>query len=233
MKKTSKLTILLYAYFAICIIHSSYSFYSYVKNYFNNDKIENTKEQDDKLVQNAKEKEDVKLEENLPKNNISKNHYVFAKNSNVNTITEDMILDDSEFLKYRKRYNYYLNKYFTTNHLKGLKEIVIADAEMFSDGSCGITESIDGKSFIIIASKYEDNTVIVHEALHAVHAYHIELFDTKYKNKWLKCNDYVSDYAKTNVYEDFAETGTKYLFGDTLIKNKKFQFFSDFYNEIK
>ena len=224
---------LLYVYFAICIIHSSYSFYLYIKNYFNEDKIENTQEHDQKQTENIKEQEKVKPEEKLPKNTISKNNYTFAKNSDVNSISEDMILDDSEFLKYKKRYNYYLNKYFTPNHLKGLKEIVIADAEMFSDGSCGITQSIDEKSYIVIASRYEDNSVIVHEALHAVQAYYLNLFNKKYKNRWLKCDEYVSEYAKTNIYEDFAETGTAYLIGDTLSKNKKFQIFSEFYNEIK
>lgn len=233
MKKLSKFTMFLYAYFFICIIHSTYSFYVYGKDFFTRDKKEVAKTDTltnvikDTIVNTEKELNPIS------KTPIGSFQYKFLKNSNIIPIVDEIVLNDQEFKEYKKEYNYYLNKYFTSNQLKGIKEIVIADAEMFDDGSSGITESINQNSYILMACKANDSTVIIHEACHAFHAYYIGVFDRLYKDKWLKCNKYVSEYAKTNIYEDFAETGTAYLLGDTLTYNPKFKLFADFYKQTK
>lgn len=228
---------ILYIYFAICILHSSYSFYLYGKNYFIHENKQEVKKEKIKAPISSNKSVSIKPEKDIKKNEyktvIGAFQYSFLKNSNVVPISDDIVLNDQEFSKYKKEYNYYLNKYFSLNHLKGIKEIVIADAEMFDDKSNGITESINQYSYIVMASKSGDSTCIVHEACHAFQAYYIDNFNTYYKDKWLKCKQYVSKYAKTNLYEDFAETGTAYLMGDTLIPNPKFKLFADFYNSIK
>lgn len=229
---------ILYVYFAICILHSSYAFYLYGKNYFfpSKDKTEVKKEIIKKPITSKTSyvsKPEKHIEEKSYKTKIGAFQYSFLKNSNVVPISDEIVLNDLEFTKYKKEYNYYLNKYFSLKHLKGIKEIVIADAEMFDDKSSGITESINGSSYIVMASKSGDSTCIVHEACHAFQAYYIDIFNMYYKDKWAKTKKYVSDYAKTNLYEDFAETGTAYLMGDTLVPNPKFKLFADFYNRVK
>lgn len=235
MKKLTKFTMFLYAYFFICIIHSTYTFFIYSKNYFTGTKNEKSTilvDKKDSLVSVVDTSHTITtpIASRIP---IGSFQYTFLKNSNVVPVNDELVLNDSEFTKYKKQYNYYLNKYFSPKQLKGVKEIVIADAELFDDGSVGITESINNNSYIIMASKANDSTVIIHEACHAFQAYYMDIFNTQYKSEWLKCKKYVSDYAKTNLYEDFAETGTAYLMGDTLKPNPKFKLFADFYKQTK
>lgn len=231
--KKSKLTIVLYIYFFICIIHSSYEFYKMGKNFFYPQTEKTVIEQKNSINKPTKSKSVHTSNKPVVRTQITQFNYNFEKNNELYPIENDIVMNDNDFNMYKKEYNYLLNKYFTKNQLKGIQGIIIADAEMFTGKAIGITESINGDSYITIAARSNDSMCIVHEACHAMMAKYIDVFNIFYKDKWVKSKKYVSDYAKSNIYEDFAETGTAYLTGDTLKFNPKFKLFEQFYNQIK
>ncbi|TXG80431.1 MAG: hypothetical protein E6R13_08010 [Spirochaetes bacterium] len=233
--KKSKLTIVLYIYFFLCIIHSSYAFYKMGKNFFY---PETEKQIQPEHKVTSTEKVTSQSSENTQPKHIARTEltqvkFNFLKNCEFYPISKDIEMNNQDFNMYKKEYNYYLNRYFTHNQLKGLEGIIIADAEMFEDGSAGVTESLNGISYITLAARNGDSTCIIHETCHAMQAKYIDVFNIYYKKRWEKCNKFVSDYAKTNIFEDFAETGTAYLIGDTSSNNPKFKIFAEFYNRIK
>ena len=61
--------------------------------------------------------------------------------------------------------------------------------------------------------------------------YDISWYSTKVLNSWMKSKDFVSGYAMTNKYEDFAESLTYYILHneDFLIKSKKSQYLKEKY----
>ncbi len=228
-----KLKLIFNIYFVICICYASYSFYNIVVDYFKKDEVK--KEEKKTVTKPQEQKTTVATTGETPLQPITKvqTNYNYLYNSKMVPVEESMVIQDSsEFNSYKKEYNLILNRLFKPKHLKGIKEIVITDSEAFGDGEIGLTESFNEISYIIIAAKSNDRYCIVHEAIHAMHIYYLDLFNKQFKNEWLKHKQYVSEYAKTNIDEDIAETGTAYLTGDTLKYNPKFKLFKQFYNQI-
>ena len=62
--------------------------------------------------------------------------------------------------------------------------------------------------------------------------YNISWYSTKVLKSWMKSSDFVSGYAMTNKYEDFAESLTYYILHnkDFLVKSKKSQYLKEKYN---
>jgi len=185
----------------------------------------------DKLNEQIKLNTDLNTKKNYSDKYFENFYIKFNKKGTYYNINNDMLISNKLFNLYKNEYVYIINKYFTKNHLNGLKEITISNSVSFNNGIRGQNLSINEDSYILMASLNNDNSILIHELLHTVQHNHIKLFNKKYKYKWLKINKYVSEYAMTNIYEDFAETGTKYLLHDTLIYNTKFKLFKKFFYE--
>ena len=154
-------------------------------------------------------------------------------------ISKKMIITDSvEFLTIAKHYLYLMNTKFTEHQLKGLKTLVISDSESFGergeyDSASGLYNMDNKASHILIAAYSDDNDrVLYHELCHVMYFDYYDEF-LKIKKEWLKSNIYVTEYATTDIDEDFAETGSFYLCGEIDEDNPKFKLFEEFFNNIK
>lgn len=131
--------------------------------------------------------------------------------SEVFVLDKSMIITDSaEFKFLRSHYRYLLASTFTAKQLSAITEITLADAEGFLSDTTkcqGQCISKAGQSYILVAVYGEEpDKVMIHEACHALFSNRQDVWKT-IQTKWMACNAYVSDYAKKNVAEDFAETG--------------------------
>lgn len=169
----------------------------------------------------------------------------FVKNSNVIPIDENMVMkDDGEFNEYAKKYDELLNRCFYPAQVKSIREIIISDCEAFGNGECGLcsTQSYGHESYssILIATKErEDERSLLHECCHTMYYDYLSIFNKDFKKRWLQYDDdFVTDYAKTDIVEDFAETGSYYLYRDNdnteeIKNNPKLKLFEEFYLKIK
>ncbi len=190
---------------------------------------------------------DIGIEENIQQSeniDISSYKIFYVKNTKIVNIEESMILhDNDEFSEYEHLYKVLIAQKFTPKQIKTIKEIVITNTESFSIdgvsdilGVCLNKRRDEYSSTILIASKHDDHLyTLLHECCHALYFNNSELFDSKYKNRWIELNQYVSNYAHTSIKEDFAETGASYLSKRTVSDDckEKLKLFEEFYNETK
>ena len=160
-------------------------------------------------------------------------------------IEDDMVLKDKQiFSNLEKEYRNLISEKFSPKQTKTIKEIIISDSYAFDSGdganSTGLCSTITynnvSTSYILIASKNDDHRfTLMHECCHALFHNNIQLFNSKYKDRWDALdNQYVSNYATTNIEEDFAETGATYLLGIEPVDCKeKLKLFAEFYKETK
>jgi len=155
-------------------------------------------------------------------------------------IEEAMVMkDETDFNEFKKMYSGILAHTFTLNQTRTIQEIIISESTSFGDGECGLceTETTNGKpkSFILIASRYEDHVrSLLHECCHALYYDRLSLFNSKYRERWNNLDGFVTQYAATSIEEDFAETGSYYLSNGYAPKCKeKLKLFEEFYNETK
>lgn len=153
--------------------------------------------------------------------------------------------DEKEFGNYEKEYKKLIAQKFTPNQIKAIEEIVISNSSEFDTGDgestiglCYTTSYQNGRSAstILIAAKNRKHLrTLLHECCHALYFDHHKLFNEKYKDRWESLDyQFVSNYATTNIREDFAETGAAYLGGectDTCVE--KVKLFEEFYNETR
>jgi len=167
--------------------------------------------------------------------------FKFVKTSRIYNIGSDMVMSDSMFDVKKNQYQTLIDKTFKGIHLKGLREILIANAYAFTNDQCGCSgesetgecQSYGNSSYIIIAAMCKhDDKVLYHEICHSMQNRFRWIFK-KIKSEWKECNHYVSAYARTSIDEDFAETGSYYLAGDTVSENPKFVLFKRFFDEVK
>ncbi|SRR6266403_2030620 len=165
----------------------------------------------------------------------------YVKKCTYISITDDMVLNDSvRFNKLKQEYNNIIIQKFTPNQIRSIKEICISNSESFDyEGSnfVGLCIAMNyNNSYILIASNDDDHlSNLLHECCHALYFDNIELFNSKYKDRWEKLNNqFVSNYAKCSIKEDFAETGETYLCKYKIVGCKeKLKLFEEFYNETK
>jgi hypothetical protein len=174
----------------------------------------------------------------------------FVQESDAFNIIDQSKLTDEEFKKYESVYKDVINKNFTSNQTRSIVEIIFSDSENFFVTSLGkseftgicLTKYLPTRSYIVIAVRNEYHIhSLVHECCHALYHKNKSLFNKKYKKRWQSINGYVSEYAKTNIEEDFAETGATYLLSyhnKIKIPNKfeyheKIKLFQEFYLETK
>ncbi len=238
--KKSKLTIYFTIYMYICVIFATYTYYKISKDYFTTTK--STATNNDTVIKCNNDSLNLIIDSlNVIIN--TKSPLVggtiglkFVNHCDMIPIEESMVMDNNlEFNKYKSQYNSILKSKFKPEHLKYIKEILISKCETFADesgenivGECTTTNNC---SYIIYAAYGADEHTIIHEVCHSIHLINEELFNSKYKDKWLKINKYVSDYAETDIYEDFAETGAYYLANNIESNNPKFKLFKQFYDE--
>src|SRR6266403_360830 len=155
-------------------------------------------------------------------------------------IGDEMLMTDE------KEYKKLLSQKFTLNQIKAIEEIIISNSSEFDTGDgestiglCYTTHHNSGKSVstILIASKnHRHLRTLLHECCHALYFDNRKLFDSKYKDRWESLDyQFVSNYATTNIKEDFAETGAAYLSGEEYGKEcvEKIKLFKEFYNETR
>lgn len=133
-----------------------------------------------------------------------------------------------EYEHYREILSGYLYSKFSPNQLKSVSSISLIGWEQLEDNVAGVTHisGYGNASAIDIAAysgDYYIETVLYHEMFHALQARYQSWFKENLQVQWITIPDFVSDYAMTNIDEDFAETGAHFLKGDTLKPNKKFE----------
>lgn len=146
--------------------------------------------------------------------------------------------DDScfkEFFYFRENLTNVIYKHFTLNQIKGINSIKLINHFCILPDSfvVGADWHFGKKSNIEIAVYCLNiQEVLFHEIFHSIYFKYYKYF-RKNKSKWLKINQFVSEYARKNIKEDFAETGSHYLKGDTLYKNEKFKIITKILKKIK
>lgn len=143
--------------------------------------------------------------------------------------------EDNQFEKHKKYLIDVILKSFTYNQLIIVDEIdLIGCTALSDDNEVGLTH-IAGTNVRIVVAAYSDalDYTITHEFMHALYFNHYPYFEQDLKTTWLTSDQYVSSYAKTDLTEDFAETGSFYLVGDTLTKNPKFKLIKLFLDYTK
>lgn len=142
------------------------------------------------------------------------------------------IINDSEFNVYKKHIQKILPKKLSPRHTILIKEIIITDSYV-DDTSEGIC-CYDGDSVrLVISTKSIDfDLTIFHEVSHAMKFTYYGNIWTDIEKEWKKCNRFVTEYAKTNIDEDFAEVGSYYLTGHFNPKNEKYNLFKYFIKAI-
>lgn len=169
----------------------------------------------------------------------------YLKNSNNLTIADDMVMtDQKEFDDFSHIYNDAISQRFSLSQINSIKEIVISDCEEFGEGECGLCRTSKTysssktytSSYILIATRKRDNIRnLLHECCHALYYDNIELFNKEFRDRWRNCTGFVSDYAETDIIEDFAETGSFYLSNATDSEEapEKTLLFKEFYLRTK
>ncbi len=214
--------------------------YNFYNDYYNNQKSLNVFEDSENKDPNAIGFEPESQTSDFPYGNIQ-----YVKNSNQIPIAEDMVMtDENEFNNYAHQYNDVLCKSFSLPQVKSIQEIIISDCSGFGDGECGLCSTTTSSSSrggtkvtssILIASRHPDHIrSLLHECCHALYFNNLDLFNREFKDRWNNCSGFVTDYAGTNIEEDFAETGSFYLSnsdaGDAL---EKISLFKEFYLKTK
>ena len=142
----------------------------------------------------------------------------------------------SEYDKYRERLSRNISKKFTDRQLSCISSISLIGWETLQDNVVGLTHTNFNSSAIDLAvfcgEEYIE-TVLYHEIMHALYFRNEEWFQTNLQLQWMMIDDYVSNYAATDLQEDIAETGAYYLRGDTSMKNKKFDLIAKFLTYTK
>lgn len=168
-------------------------------------------------------------------------NFNFVQTSTENEIEDDMVMDDSNFKIKSAHYAKLINKIFTPHQLKGLREILIMNcAEFDANDTHELGECVyDNEDCYVMLAGYAYksdvmlNEVLFHELCHVMQNSYMDEFN-KIKDEWIKYDElYVSNYAETDIDEDFAETGAHYLLGQSHSNNPKFKLFEKFFNSIK
>jgi hypothetical protein len=186
------------------------------------------------------------VKKSLTQDDINGYTITYVQNSKHFNLNDNMIMNHVEFREYSKEYKYLLSETFSINQTKTIKEIVISDSEGFNSDEYGsnlggLCLTIGGKSHILVASKNTNHEFILfHECCHALYEQRKVLFEAKYRNRWDSLTTFVSDYAKTNIEEDFAETGAYFLINylesgipEDLDCYDKLKLFEEFYLETR
>lgn len=124
---------------------------------------------------------------------------------------------------------------FSFRQIQTVDHINLIAWENLNDNILGITHSVENEDSYIDLAYYHDKRIytLYHEIWHSIHNHHFTYFETHLQSEWEKIDVFVSDYAKTNITEDIAETGAAYTAGDTLPYNPKFMLIKKFFNYTK
>jgi hypothetical protein len=120
---------------------------------------------------------------------------------------------------------------FSMKQLQSVTRIYMIGWPDFGDNVVGYTKSnsLSPKSEIEIAAECREmDEVMYHEVFHALHNTYEQYFKDEIQIRWMLLPDYVTTYARTNISEDFAETGAAFMAGDTLKENEKFELIREF-----
>lgn len=149
---------------------------------------------------------------------------------------ENSNMNSSDYNQLSDRLSGILSQYFSKKQLSCITRIHLINWQDLNNNIDGLTEGYDGGNSQIYLSIDNDCYIptLVHEVWHAIHNKNMYLFNQKYKEDWDKINDYVTDYAQTNISEDVAETGMKFILDKDEYKyNPKINLIEQFYNETK
>ena len=173
-----------------------------------------------------------------------KNKYLDKLFSNGSAEYADSKIDDlNEYDLITKDLKSVLYNNFSINQLKCIKNIRLINWKNLNNNISGITKGTENHFnntiyLPILAEEYIEN--MLHEVWHCIYFAHYSQFNRKYKKDWNSIDTYVSEYAKTNIYEDVAETGKFYsiktgkLYDLENIKdNKKFEIINNFYKDTE
>jgi hypothetical protein len=142
------------------------------------------------------------------------------------------IMDNSKLDSYSVYVRKIISKKLSSRQIALLKEIIITDSYIYdsiaNDGVCIIQDS-----FTIIVSTISDFQLnLFHELSHVMQFSYDDVWK-EIKKDWQKCKEYITNYAVTNIDEDFAEVGSYCLTGHYNPKNAKYELFKKFLNRIE
>lgn len=160
--------------------------------------------------------------------------YKIVKYSNKVTGYSYHILDDSTFKVYKNYVQNLISSKLSPRHTLLISEIILTDSYVSdSTDNAGIC-CFDGDSARILISIKDNNLdlTVFHEVCHAMKFTYDGSAWKEIEKQWKSCNKFVTDYAKTDIDEDFAEIGSYYFTGHYNAKNKKYDLFRYFIDRI-
>lgn len=181
---------------------------------------------------------------NPSENNKDVNEESFSEEQYLESILEngsveyqDSKLTESEYSTKKNNIIKILTNNFSIRQLQCINKIYMIDWEELDDDASAYTMGIENYKENNIFISTDNNgyykSSILHEVWHCIHNSHMTYFNKKYSAKWENMNDYVSDYAKTSILEDVAETGMYYCEGNINNENGKFGLIKQFYEDTK
>lgn len=144
------------------------------------------------------------------------------------------IINDSSFNYYKKYIDKTISKKLSPRHTQLISEIIITDSYIISNDTDEGICYFQGDSIIVLIStqSYNLDKTIYHEMSHAMKFTFDGSAWLEIETQWKKCNRFVTEYAKKDIDEDFAEIGAYYLTGHYNPKNKKYDLFKYFIDRI-
>lgn len=147
---------------------------------------------------------------------------------------EDSNLTDEDYQEIGNELVTLLAYKFSTRQLKCINKIYLINWEDLNDNVGGIAESSqNGRQMVnviylpIRSNNYSES--LLHETWHCIYYKHYNVFQQRF-NEWENIEDYVSEYAATDIAEDIAETGR--VFSSRLeTTNPKKQIIEDIYKQ--
>lgn len=131
-----------------------------------------------------------------------------------------------------------LNAKFSINQINSINHIYLINWEDLNDNIGGMTSTltinnrnVNNTIFLpILNKKYKYS--LIHEVWHCIHNNYTSVFKSRY-NEWNSIDEYVSDYAETNIDEDIAETGSVFIIYPESFEpdNKKISIIRDIYRK--
>lgn len=97
----------------------------------------------------------------------------------------------------------------------------------------GMTYCDGNVAYIIIATRTKSVVIdVMHEMVHALQYFNSDVF-SEFEEEWSYYDTYVTEYASTDIDEDYAETGKYFLTGDTASHNPKYAIFKRIWQACK
>jgi hypothetical protein len=144
---------------------------------------------------------------------------------------QNSVLDPDDYAYYSNEIKYYVVNKYSIRQLRCVCHIYLIGYYEFDGNVSGLTvgyeNTIRNNVFLPVFGDNYHNA-LCHEIWHCVLNANYDRFNDDYGNEWAKIDDYVSNYARTGIKEDVAETGMEFSNG-RITKNEKFKIFRKFY----